>query len=157
MRTFQKVKGAPVFYEKTHRLLGEISDIVLSEREESVKGYWIHNRQWWSKKHYLSLKSIAYEDINGFYVTEKTVLQTMSKYDRRLFEGKRHIFGRPVIDKDGITLGLIEDVCFLPDLGKIVGYELTEGLFSDLRKGIRILKPKSPLVNRGNSFIVLET
>ncbi|MDQ0254276.1 uncharacterized protein YrrD [Evansella vedderi] len=157
MRTFQKVKGAPILERETKRIIGTVSDLVLSDEVTKVKGYWVQTRKWWSKKHYLSLEEITHEDGDGLYVDKGTTLTLMpKKKNKRLIDGNGHLIGKPILEQDGTMVGIIEDVYFLPDSGMIVGYELTEGLFSDFTKGIRLLKPKLPLIQREESFMVLK-
>ncbi|MCD8511661.1 MAG: PRC-barrel domain-containing protein [Bacillus sp. (in: Bacteria)] len=154
MRTFQKVKGTAIIQPNTTEIIGTISDLVLSKDITEVKGYWVQTKKWWSKKHFLSIEDVIHQDIDGMYIDSGTNLQPITKEDKRLIEGNGHIIGHSVKDKDGIMIGIIEDVYFLPESGKIVGYELTEGLFSDFSKGIKLLKPKIPLIQREKSFMV---
>ncbi|MDG5786470.1 PRC-barrel domain-containing protein [Evansella sp. AB-P1] len=154
MRTFQKVKGTPIFFKDKGKFIGKISDLVLSANKDTVNGYWVQTSQWWSKKHFLPIEDIVHIDGEGMYVSKKTKLKPMSKKSEiRLCDGKDHILGKALRDKHGLMVGLIEDVYFLPDSGKIVGYELTEGLFSDLKRGILVVKPKVPFINQNNSFV----
>ncbi|SDY48652.1 Uncharacterized protein YrrD, contains PRC-barrel domain [Evansella caseinilytica] len=153
MRTFKKVKGAPVFFVDSRLHVGKITDIILSEN--SVKGFWIQTSRWWSKKRFLPLERLADEDGEGLYVKPGTALIPIPHKAQRFSNGNQPLLGKAMVDKEGTTLGIVEDVYFLPDTGKIVGYELTEGLFSDLTQGIKVVKPKSPNIKWENSFIVL--
>ncbi|MBU9720670.1 MULTISPECIES: PRC-barrel domain-containing protein [Bacillaceae] len=154
MRSLKKVKGTPVFFEKKNKYIGKITDLILTEREAAVQGYWVHDHRWWSKKHFLPLDKIADEDGNGVYVKEGTTLKTVYKFNKRFVDGSGHSFGKTLREKDGSIIGIIEDVYFLPDSGKIVGYEISEGLFSDLKHGIKVFKPQSPLIETEESFVV---
>ncbi|MFA9557157.1 PRC-barrel domain-containing protein [Evansella sp. AB-rgal1] len=154
MRTFQKVKGAPIFFNQNKERVGIVSDLVLSYKKEKVKGYWIQTGRWWSKKHFLPIEDIVHVDGDGMYVNNNINLKPIAKKDKRLCEGRDHIIGKPLRKKDGATIGLIEDVYFLPDTGMIVGYELTEGLFSDLQDGVRVVKSKTPLLYENNYFVM---
>lgn len=154
MRTFQKIKGVAILNESTNELVGTISDLVLSKDVSEVRGYWVQTKKWWSKKHFLAIDDIKHEDGDGMYIESGVNLQSITKKEKRLIDGRAHIIGHSVRDKDGKMIGIIEDVYFLPDSGKIVGYELTEGLFSDFSKGIKLLKPKIPLMEREKSFMV---
>ena len=48
-----------------------------------------------------------------------------------------------MISKEGERLGLLEDVYFLEEVGTIVGYELSDGFFSDIMEGKRVIKTGS--------------
>ncbi|RKD23939.1 hypothetical protein BEP19_05815 [Ammoniphilus oxalaticus] len=45
------------------------------------------------------------------------------------------VIGKPAISSDGQFLGQIEDVYFQTEFGEIVGYELSDGIFSDIVEG----------------------
>ncbi|MBU9712530.1 PRC-barrel domain-containing protein [Evansella tamaricis] len=155
MRTLEKVKGAPVFFEKTRKPVGKITDLVLSHKTNMVEGYWVNDHRWWSKRHFLPLDKVVHEDADGMYVKQDTSLKTVVSFTQRFADGSGHSFGKPVKERDGAMIGILEDVYFLPDSGKIIGYELSEGLYSDIKYGVKVIKPSSPLVETESSLIVL--
>ena len=154
MRTFEKVKGAPIFFSKTKRKMGNITDLVVSHEGAKVKGYWVQTKRWWSKKRYLSLERVVHDGGDGIFAESGKEMEVIPKENSRFCDGKNHLLGKIIQKQDGTVIGLIEDVYFLPDTGMIVGYELTEGLFSDFKKGVKVIKPKTPLEIKGESFIV---
>ncbi|UCZ54382.1 PRC-barrel domain-containing protein [Bacillus shivajii] len=154
MRTSQKVKGAPVFLSDHNFQIGKVADLVLSEDKAQVLGYWVRTEQhWWSRNHFLPLERISYEKGREIYCKNGTML-TPLKRRKRFYDGSDHFFGKPLLEQDGAMIGIIEDVYFLPETGKIVGYELTEGLFTDITKGIKVFKTQIPLKRVNEAFMV---
>ncbi|MFK4997612.1 PRC-barrel domain-containing protein [Bacillus sp. N9] len=48
------------------------------------------------------------------------------------------------LSNEGKQLGLLDDVYFLEEVGTIVGYELTDGFFSDITEGKRVIRTPIP-------------
>lgn len=153
LRTSQKVKGAPVFLSDHDYFVGKVADLVLSEDKSRVQGYWIRTHHWWSKNHFLPLERIAFEKGREIYCKNGTVLSPLRK-KKRFYDGSDHFFGKPLVEQDGAMIGIIEDVYFLPETGMIVGYELTEGLYTDASKGIKVIKTSTPLTRINGAFMV---
>ncbi|MCE7790927.1 PRC-barrel domain-containing protein [Salipaludibacillus sp. CUR1] len=155
MRTFDKVKGAPVFCGKTNCLLGVISDLTYCSKEGRITGYWIQNHQWWSRKHVLPIKGNYQRTKKGFFIHRNQVLTPLDDNERRFFHGKDRMIGKPVVKQDGDMVGIVEDVYFLPNSGRILGYELTEGLFEDFKRGIMVKKTgDSGISFKGSSLLI---
>lgn len=53
------------------------------------------------------------------------------------------------MSNEGKKLGLLEDVYFMEEVGTIVGYELTDGFFSDITEGSVSSKPLTPYDREG--------
>lgn len=154
MRTYEKVRGAPVFFANNENQAGYIADIVFSFKEAKIAGYWVHTKRWWSKRRFLSLNRAVHEPGGAVSAESEACLERAPKECSRFSDGKKRIFGTLLLNEAGSVIGLIEDVYYLPETGKIVGYELTEGLFADLQKGIKVIKPKIPVEIKGRTFIV---
>lgn len=152
--TFAKVKGAPIFVEGTGKIVGKIADLVLSKEKASVIGVFLFVKKWRAKHRFLLWEDIVRNEKGNFSILSATALTTMPDGVRRFSNGNERLHGKLIIEIKGDEIGIIEDVYFLPDSGKIVGYELTEGLFSDLKNGIKMLKYTMPLVEQENSFVI---
>ncbi|WP_280768587.1 PRC-barrel domain-containing protein [Salipaludibacillus daqingensis] len=153
MRTFKKVKGAPILNGNNHQL-GVITDLTYCLKEGRITGYWVQNRRWWSKEHVLPLSVVASKDKHCFIVTENHPFVAKKHSDSRFLHGKHRLIGRAVNQKDGEMIGIVEDVYFLPDSGKILGYELTEGLFEDLKQGFKVVKTKHFAVEDNQTLLL---
>ncbi len=59
---------------------------------------------------------------------------------------------------EGEKLGIVEDVYFQEELGTIVGYECTDGFFSDLKEGKRVVKTdEPPAIGKDTIIVNVET
>ena len=45
-----------------------------------------------------------------------------------------------MISEEGEPLGFLKDVYFQEEVGTIVGYEITDGFFSDITEGKQVIK-----------------
>jgi uncharacterized protein YrrD len=59
-----------------------------------------------------------------------------------------------MISKSGESLGLLQDVYFHEELGTIVGYEITDGFFSDITDGKQIIHSEKPPAIGKDAIIV---
>ncbi|WP_096440417.1 PRC-barrel domain-containing protein [Alteribacter populi] len=144
MRTFQKVKGAPVFLLSNDENVGTVSDIFVGDNGK-VAGYWVANRKWWNRQKFLPLSAVKQQELSNIYVNSKTDLTEVPHSLYRFHEGKNHLFGKPLFSEDGAVKGLVEDVYFLDEMGTIVGYEVTDGFISDFTEGKHVVKTDAPL------------
>ncbi|PYZ98788.1 hypothetical protein CR205_09505 [Alteribacter lacisalsi] len=144
MRTFQKVRGTPVFSLENGRRIGQVSDIFVNS-DGAVAGFWVTSRRWWSRRRFLALSAIDRKDMSGFFVKKEGDLTSSDGEDHRFHDGRNHLFGKLLAIDDGSVAGLLEDVYFLDESGTIVGYEVTCGFFSDLSEGRHVFKTSVPL------------
>lgn len=71
-----------------------------------------------------------------------------------IIDGGDKLKGKPVITTHGVELGVVEDVYFREEMGTIIGYELTDGFFSDVTQGRKVL-PKKETFTVGTDAIVV--
>lgn len=154
MRTYEKVKGAPIFVEQSTRWIGKIADLVFSKKEARVIGFWLFTRKWSMKRRFIPIENIFIDEKQNLYINKTTECMKMPKDARKLFGGSDRLHGSLLYENSKDILGIIEDVYFLLDSGNIVGYELTEGLFADLKNGIKLLRHTEPLEEKEGSFFV---
>lgn len=143
MRTFSLLKGMPVYNEKGD-MLGEVCDICIQE-DGKVSDILLQGKGLIGKKIRLPINQVLSFGDNGIMITDQTEL---SAYKEKESEFTMHhsqaISKKNTLSKDGDQLGLLDDVYFLEELGTIVGYELTDGFFSDIAQGKRVLRTPHP-------------
>lgn len=154
LRTFNKVKGAPIIHGQKNLQLGIITDLTYCANEGRITGFWIQDRHWWSKKHVLPLWGIVEEKNQCFIVDSKHPFIPIKASEARFLHGKNRLIGRAV-NQDGGMVGIVEDVYFLPDSGKILGYEMTEGLFEDLSRGFKVVKTGHFAINKDDQSLLI--
>ncbi|MBS4194779.1 PRC-barrel domain-containing protein [Lederbergia citri] len=143
MRTFSLLKGMPI-YEKNGNLLGEVCDIVIQENGK-VSHLLLQSKGFISKKLKIPFTNISSFGKDGILLENKELL---SKYTGEPSEYTMH-HDQPLAKKNALSeigdqLGLLDDVYFLEEMGTIVGYELTDGFFSDITQGKRVIRTPHP-------------
>lgn len=143
MRTFSLLKGMPV-YDRNGELLGEVCDICIGD-EGMVTDLLLQMKGFIGKKLRVPVQSISSFGEDGIMVDSNG---QCSKYQELDDEYTMH-HGRPLAKKmtmtpQGEQLGMLDDVYFLEKEGTIVGYELTDGFFSDITEGKRIIRTLIP-------------
>jgi len=156
LRTFNKVKGAPIIHREKNLQLGIITDLTYCANEGRITGYWIQDRRWWSKKHVLPLSDIVEETNQHFIVDHMHPFIPIKASDARFLHGKNRLIGRAVNQRDGGMVGIVEDVYFLPDSGMILGYEMTEGLFEDLKRGFKVVKTRQFTISNDDQSLLIK-
>lgn len=155
MYTFEKVKGAPIFVQGTKRVIGKIIDLVISKEEAHVIGVFLLVKKWRSRRRFILWDDIIIHGETGIFSTMSiAVLKELPEGVRRFSHGGDRLHGNLIYKTNGDAIGIIEDVYFLPNSGKIIGYEMTEGLFSDMKDGIKMLKCTTPFIEQEGSFFI---
>ncbi|EIJ78983.1 PRC-barrel domain protein [Bacillus methanolicus PB1] len=152
MRTFSLLKGLPVYELKSGEKIGDIYDLNISS-SGIVKGILIKNGDFFRKSYMIRIENITDFGLDGVMVQDKKVLEPINSPDYTL-EHKQSLTGKMIMSNKGDKLGLLEDVYFLEEMGTIVGYELTDGFFSDITEGKRVVKTADPPAIGKDAIIV---
>jgi uncharacterized protein YrrD len=146
LRTFSLLKEAPVFQISNGKTIGCVKDLCLNNEGE-IKGLIVNRKRLFSKKAILPIEHVQSFGLDGIIVENETCLQVQKDKSDHLFtHPHRGILGKPLLTAEGEKLGLVEDVYFNEELGTILGYEVTEGFFADLKEGRKVVKTDKPLV-----------
>ncbi|MCJ7841782.1 PRC-barrel domain-containing protein [Lederbergia sp. NSJ-179] len=143
MRTFSLLKDAPV-YDKNGDLFGSVCDICIQSNGR-VTHLLLQKKGLMGKKFLLPVERLTSWDENGIHLKDEELLSPYSKNKRTYTMTHDQPLAKiKTISQEGETLGLLDDVYFLEEMGTIVGYELTDGFFSDITKGKRIIRTSLP-------------
>ena len=153
MRTFSFVKGLPVYELANGQKLGEVCDVSISSNG-SVVGLLVKKGAFIKKTFQIRVDLVASFGWDGVMVRDKTALEALEAEPEYTFEHNQSLAGKKLLSKDGEQLGLLDDVYFLEELGTIVGYELTDGFFSDIANGKRVVKTIGPPAIGKDAIIV---
>jgi uncharacterized protein YrrD len=153
LRTFSLVKGLPVFELKSGSKLGEVSDLCISG-DGKVEGLLLKKKNLFHKTHFVDMQNIVSLGADGVMVEQPQVLEPMETPPEYTIEHQRKLTGKMVMSAEGEKLGIVEDVYFLEELGTIVGYECTDGFFSDIKEGKRVVKTGGPPAIGKDTIIV---
>ncbi|RFU61492.1 PRC-barrel domain-containing protein [Bacillus sp. V59.32b] len=140
MRTFSLLKGMPV-YTRHGETIGHVTDICISDSGKVV-GIIVHRKAFFKRAAYLSLGDVASFGSAGI-VLSTDELPTKSPAGSHLFNTDA-LFGKMLLTDSGEELGLLHDVYFLEKMGTIVAYETTDGFFSEITEGKRVVESNRP-------------
>ena len=153
LRTFSLLKGLPVYELENGLKLGEVCDLCISDDGE-VTGLLVKKKSFLKKKHFIKIQNIDSFGCDGVMVQREQVLEPVFQPPDFTLEHERRLMGKMVMSAEGERLGLVEDVYFLEELGTIVGYECTDGFFSDMKEGKRVVKTALPPAIGKDTIIV---
>lgn len=138
MRTFLPLKGQPVYELASGQKLGEVCDVSISS-DGSVVGLLVKSGSFIKKTLQIRIESVKSYGLDGVMVKDRSALQPLDGDPEFTFEHHQGLSGKKLLSSQGEQLGLLEDVYFLEEVGTIVGYELTDGFFSDITNGKRVI------------------
>ncbi|MEH7124020.1 PRC-barrel domain-containing protein [Bacillus sp. JJ1773] len=153
MRTFSLLKGLPVIEIESGTKIGEVFDISISSGGV-VTGLIVRKGAFFKKSLLLEVKNVSSFGWDGVMVETEQVLEPIKKMDEYTFDSQNRLIGKMMMTREGERLGLLEDVYFQEEVGTIVGYELSDGFFSDMLEGKRVVKTESPPAIGKDAIIV---
>lgn len=156
MRTAYDLIGLTVVELETGKRLGKVRDLLI-DGEWHVRGIMLDYKQLFSPAHYIGWADVITFGDDALMVQSKDSIRKFEKADDVYFllGGKRRIKGFPLVTAEGVHLGRVEDVYFSENMeNMIVGFELSDGLLTDLREGRKRL-PIPAGTKRGRDMILV--
>ncbi|MDQ0174257.1 PRC-barrel domain-containing protein [Bacillus chungangensis] len=143
MRTYMNIKGLQVF-DTNGKRLGTVCDVSISA-QGMVTGLLVKTKGLLDKKIFVPTEKVLSYGDDTVMVKAMDSLPTYKKrpgeYTMTSFQP---IARKNMLSFDGEQLGQLEDVYFLEEVGTIIGYELTDGFFSDITNGKRMIRTIHP-------------
>ncbi|MGI6120101.1 MAG: PRC-barrel domain-containing protein [Desulfosporosinus sp.] len=135
MRRIREIVGLPVLDLKSGRLIGWVQDLVLDNDQEEVVGILLEGGRFFSSEKGIPRKAIVTVGKDAVTVCDKIVEELKgTRWSDKV--------GNEVYTQGGDARGTIEDVFLDDHVEKMVGFEVSDGLFADLLHGRRtILRP----------------
>jgi uncharacterized protein YrrD len=153
LRTISLLKGLPVYELSGGKKLGEVCDVSISSNG-SVVGLLVKNGAFIKKMRQIKIADVASFGSDGIMIKDQSALGHVEPEPEYTFEHSQSLAGKQLLSSDGEQLGLLDDVYFSEELGTIVGYELTDGFFSDIANGKRVIKSIGPPAIGKDAIIV---
>lgn len=155
MRTFSSIKGLPVYERNSGEIIGKILDISISETGE-IKGFLIDEKGFLGRNRLLDIDSIVSFGRDVVMIKNSFTLQplTLEEGDH-LFYKHGGLAGKEILTESGNKLGLLDDVYFGEEVGTIIGYEVSDGFFTDLTDGKKMITPNQVLKVGKDAVVVL--
>lgn len=153
MRTFSLLRGQPVFETKSGQKIGEISDLCISS-DGKVEGLLVKKGVFFKQSFFLDIQKVASFGIDGVMIEDNGHLEKLKDDPEYTLTHQHSLDGMMMLTKSGESLGLLKDVYFQEELGTIIGYEITDGFFSDLTEGKQVIQSGKPLAIGKDAIIV---
>ena len=143
----------PVYELKSGTKLGEVSDLSITSNGE-INGLLVKKSALFKRNQFINLHNIDSFGWDGIMVEAEQVLEPIQTPPEFTLEHHNSLTGKMVISTEGERLGLVDDVYFMEEMGTIVGYECTDGFFSDIKEGKRVVKTVEPPAIGKDTIIV---
>lgn len=141
MHKSKDVIGLPVLDLDTGQELGVVRDVLFNE-EWTFSGLFVEVKSLFRKGRFISSESI--HAIGDDCVTVPHLDSLLPIQDvphlNGINTGRATLLGKPVYTANGNCLGQVEDIYFQEEIGTIVGYEISDGLLSDIFHGRKTFK-----------------
>lgn len=135
------VIGLPVLDLQAGHERGVVRDVLFDE-DWTFQGLLVEIKAMFRRGRFIPSDSI--QAIGEDYVTirNEKAMHPLEGTDHMIGvkAGSSHMIGKPLITANGHRLGQIEDIYFHTEIGSIVGYEVSDGLLSDLMEGRKAVK-----------------
>lgn len=147
MRRAREMIGLPVLDRKNGDSVGWVQDLILDNEKDEVVGILLEGGHFFQSSKGISRKSIETVGKDALVVCEKIIEELKgTRWSEKV--------GNEVYTQGGEARGTIEDVFVDDSVTKIVGFEVSDGLFADLLHGREtILKPH--VLIDGNDVLIV--
>jgi uncharacterized protein YrrD len=139
LRTFSLLKGLPIYEMKQGKKLGEICDLHISNNG-LVKGLIVKKGGFFRKNQVIDIEDVTSIGVDGVMISDDQKLKTLVETANYTLEHKNQLQGKVVMTAEGQKLGILNDVYFMEEMGTIIGYEISDGFFSDITEGKQVVK-----------------
>lgn len=153
MRTFSLLKELPVYEVSSGKKLGEVLDLSITGNGK-IEGLLIKTGALFKKTFLIRVSDVSSFGMDGIMVEDRKALTPLQGQPEYTFEHHRGLTGKVIMSSEGEKLGLLSDVYFTEEVGTIVGYELTDGFFSDITEGKKVVKTIEPPTFGKDAIIV---
>jgi uncharacterized protein YrrD len=153
LRTFSLLKGQPVFDMKTGAKIGEVTDLCITHNG-MVNGLMVKKGVFFKQTYFLDIHNVSSFGWDGVMIEDHAYLEKLKTTPEYTLTHQQPLNGKLLLSKSGESLGLLEDVYFHEELGTIVGYEITDGFFSDITEGKQVIESGEPPAIGKDAIIV---
>lgn len=140
LHKYSDVLGLPVVCVDSGKKAGTIKDIVFCPKDKEVKSFLLEHKGLELKKKVILLKDLLSLGNDAAIISDSGCI---SKFERSsdLVEQKDEGFllGLHIFTKAGNELGIIKDVIFDWETGRIEGFEISDGILQDVINGRKIM------------------
>ncbi|WP_245680538.1 PRC-barrel domain-containing protein [Bacillus marinisedimentorum] len=131
MRTFLEVREAAVHSRSSGKKIGTVKDLRLY-KDGSIAGLECRTGRLFRNGVLITFPDIQVIGPDTVFINRENALQRNGYRDAL---NVSELVGKPVLTEGGEELGLLENVYFHENRGILLGYEVTNGFFTDLAEG----------------------
>ncbi|AMA72176.1 PRC-barrel domain-containing protein [Aneurinibacillus thermoaerophilus] len=155
MQRARDIIGLPVIELKRGKEVGYVHDLLFNERME-LAGLLLVEKNFLRKGKYVPAEAICAIGADCVTITERAMVLFSSLPSNWICvqTGKAHMQNRMFITDTGEQLGFVEDVYFSAETGRIVGYELSNGILSDIMDGRKMIR-SAPNIKMGEDTVIV--
>lgn len=155
VRKANDVIGLPVLSARSGEDCGIVRDVMFDD-DWSFQGMLVEVKALFRKKRFVPSSAIQAIGEDYVMIDNDQALRPIEETDRLngIKSGTIAMSGKPVISSNGNFLGQIEDVFFETEFGEIVGYELSDGMISDIIEGRKAIKHEKDAKIAENAVIL---
>jgi uncharacterized protein YrrD len=149
LRKSQEVIGLPILYLYTGKEVGTVCDLLFDGDSQQFQGVVLESGDFMKKRKYIPSDHITSIGKDAVVVDSQELIlpiDATAKTWISLLSGEQRLRGRPIFLSNGYSLGMVENVYFLEEMGTLIGYEISDGLLHDLQYGRKMLKSDQPLL-----------
>jgi uncharacterized protein YrrD len=146
LRTFSLLKGLPIYEKSKGKKIGEVCDLNITS-EGVVKGLIIKPGGIFKKNQFIHIEDVSSFGWDGVMIDSGQKIKALEETPEYTLLHHHQLQGKVVMTAEGEKLGILDDVYFMEELGTIVGYEISDGFFSDVTEGKQVVKTsESPAI-----------
>lgn len=152
MRFSRETLGLPVIHADSGHELGKVREWLLDERGELMLAFLAEDGGWLPQRRVFSYHKIIVLGQDVILVDKEG---DHAVGDPPAIDGAPtyRVMGKRVISRSGNELGVVEDVLFEEETGRVSGWRLSSGLIEDILHGRQVLE-QAPQVNIGEDVMI---
>ncbi|MGE5615149.1 MAG: PRC-barrel domain-containing protein [Bacillota bacterium] len=155
LHRYSEVLNLPVICNGSGKKAGNVTDVVFNPGSREVKALLLDDRGFSLKKRAVFLENVTKLGEDAVIIDSMDCITSIGRTAFAKVFGKSGLLGLKVFSKTGGEIGIVKDVLFDVQTGRIEGFEISDGFFQDVMQGRKIL----PLIGKaelGEEFAVVE-
>lgn len=156
MHRYSEVLGLPVIFADSGKKAGTVKDIVFCPGRREVAAFLIEHKGMSLKKKVLPLKDVLSLGRDAVIVDNPACVRNMDRSEySKTFRDEGNIMGLRILSKTGDDLGIVKDVIFDWESGRLESVEISDGILQDVIQGRHML-PLLGKVEFGEENLLVE-
>jgi uncharacterized protein YrrD len=160
LRRVRDVIGLPIIELKRGREVGYVHDLLFNEQRQ-LTGILLRETSFLKQGKYIPVEAVCAIGTDCVTIAGQRAIVSFSSSSfpsgwTGIQTGSTPVQGKAFVTKEGEHLGFVEDVYFHVESGKIVGYELSNGILSDIIDGRAVIR-STECLKMGEDAVIVST